>query len=66
MYDFLLVHHCTYSSILYHLRVFDVEYYRDLEIWLRGHSRSRKSACHGQTDRQNGYISIARQCADAR
>jgi len=23
---------------------FDVEYYRDLEIWLRGHSRSLKSA----------------------
>jgi len=23
-------------------RVIDVEYYRDLEIWLRGHSRSLK------------------------
>ena len=32
MYDFLLVRHCNYSSILYHLReLFDVEYYCDLE-----------------------------------
>ena len=30
------------SSILYHLRVFDVELYRDLEIWRRGYSRSLK------------------------
>jgi len=42
MYDFLLVCHCNYSSILYHLRVIDVEYYRGFEIWLRGHSRSLK------------------------
>ena len=40
MYEFLLVHHCNYSSILYQL--FDVEQYRDLEVWLRGHSRSLK------------------------
>jgi len=25
MYDFLLVRHCNYSSILYRLRVIDVE-----------------------------------------
>jgi len=36
MYDFLLVRHCNYSSILYHCELFDVE------IWLRGHSRSLK------------------------
>jgi len=40
IYDFLLVRHCNYSSILYHL--FDVKYYCDLEIWLRGHSRLLK------------------------
>ena len=36
MYDFLLVRHCNYSSILYHCELFDVE------IWLRGHSKSLK------------------------
>ena len=35
-YDFLLVRHCTICEL------FDVEYYRDLENWLRGHSRSLK------------------------
>ena len=40
MYDFLLVCHCNYSSILYRLRVIDVEYYRDLDMWVKGHSRS--------------------------
>ena len=40
MYDFLLVCHCNYSSILYRLRVIDVEYYRGLEMWVKGHSRS--------------------------
>jgi len=39
MYDFLLVLHCNYSFNLYHFRV---EYYRDLKIWLTGHSRSLK------------------------
>jgi len=38
MYNFLLVRHCNYNSILYHFRVI----WRDLEIWLRGHSRSVK------------------------
>jgi len=43
MYEFLLVPHCNYSSILYRLRVIsDVEYYRDLEMWVKGHSRSLK------------------------
>ena len=42
MYDFLLVRHCNYSSILYHFRVIWSWIYRDLEIWLRGHSRSLK------------------------
>ena len=42
MYDFLLVCHCNYSSILYRLRVIDVEYYRGLDMWVKGHSRSLK------------------------
>ena len=44
MYDFLLVCHATIalSSILYRLRVIDVDYYRDLEIGVKGHSRSLK------------------------
>jgi len=42
MYDFLLVRHCNYSSILYIFELFDVECYCDLEIWLGGHSRSLK------------------------
>ena len=42
MYNFLLVCHCNYSSILYRLRVIDVEYYRGFEIWVKGHSRSLK------------------------
>ena len=44
MYDFLLVCHATIAlaSILYRLRVIDVEYYRDLEIGVKGHSRSLK------------------------
>jgi len=37
-YDFLLACHCTYSSIFYHFWV-DVEWYHDLEIWIRGRSR---------------------------
>ena len=42
MYDFLLVRHCNYSSILYHLQVIWRWKFSDLEIWLRGHSRSLK------------------------
>jgi len=42
MHDFLLVCHCNYSSILYRLRVIDVEYYRGLDMWVQGHSRSLK------------------------
>jgi len=42
MYDFLLVRHCKCSSVLYHLRVFEVESYHDLEICLKGHSKSLK------------------------
>ena len=38
MYDFLLVHHCNYSSILYRLRV--IWRCRDLEIGVRICSRS--------------------------
>jgi len=43
MYDFLLVSHCNYSSILYHLRViwrWIISW--PIEIWFRGHSRSLK------------------------
>ena len=39
------VRHCKYNSILYCLRVcelFNVEYYRDIEMSVRGHSRSLK------------------------
>jgi len=42
LYDFLLVGHCKYSSILYRFELFDVEKYRVLEIWVRGHSWSFK------------------------
>ena len=41
---FLLIRHCNYSSILYHLRFIWRWKFRDLEIWLRGHSRSFKLA----------------------
>jgi len=37
MYNFLLVGHCKYSSVLYHFQVIC-----DLEIWVRGHSGSLK------------------------
>ena len=40
MYDFLLVRHCNYSCTVCEL--FDVEYYCDIEMWVRGHSRSLK------------------------
>ena len=33
----LLIHHTRLSIVV---KLFDVEYYCDLEIWLRGHSRS--------------------------
>ena len=36
MYDFLLVRHCNYSSILYHFELFD------LDVWLRRHTMSVK------------------------
>ena len=36
MYGFLLVRNCTIFEL------FDVEEYRDLEIWIRGHQRSLK------------------------
>ena len=45
MHDFLLDRHCNYSSSLYRLglcELFDVQYYRDLEMWVRGHSRLLK------------------------
>jgi len=42
LYDFLLsaIVNITLSCTVFEL--FDVEYYRDLEIWVRGHSRSFK------------------------
>jgi len=45
MYDFLLVRHCNYSCIALSCTVcelFDIEYYRDLEMWVKGHSMSLK------------------------
>ena len=41
MYEFLLVRHCKYSSILYRFWVIWL-WIRDLEIWARSHSRSFK------------------------
>ena len=38
----LSIRHCYNSSILYVCELFDVEYYRDLEMWVKGHSRSLK------------------------
>ena len=41
--NFLFVGHCKYSATLYHFfYIFDVEYNRDLEIGVRGHSMSLK------------------------
>jgi len=42
LYDFLLsaIVNIALSCTVFEL--FDVEYYRDLEIWVRGHSRSFK------------------------
>ena len=43
MYDFLLVRHCNYSCKSCTVcELFDVEYYRDLEMWVGGHSTSLK------------------------
>ena len=42
MYDFLLVRHCKYSSILYHFRVIWRWIISWPKIWLRGHSKSLK------------------------
>ena len=32
------------------VKLFDVEYYRDLEMWVRGHSRSLKMVPFGSLD----------------
>jgi len=32
----------TIGQIIHDFDLFDVEYYRDLEMWVRGHSRSLK------------------------
>ena len=37
-YDFLLVRHCTIALYGTIFELFDVKKYRDLEIWVRGHS----------------------------
>ena len=42
MYDFLLVPHCNIALSCIVCELFDVEYYRDLEMWVKGHSRSLK------------------------
>jgi len=39
------IHHCDFLLIIHDLlsdELLDVEYYRDLETWVRGHSRSVK------------------------
>jgi len=42
MYDFLLVAIVTIALSCTICELFDVEQYRDIEIWFRGHSRSLK------------------------
>jgi len=42
IYDFLLVGYCNYNFILYRFRVIWRWIIRDLEIWVRRHSRSMK------------------------
>jgi len=42
MYDFLSVCHCNYCSACIVFELFDIEYYHDLEIWVRDHLRSLK------------------------
>ena len=42
IYDFLLVRHLTIALFCTVCELFDVEYYRNFEIWLRGHARSLK------------------------
>ena len=37
-----MVGYCNYSSLLYHFRVIRHWIIRDLEIWVKGHSRSFK------------------------
>jgi len=45
-YDFLLVRRCNYSTILYRLRdLLDVEYYCDLEMWVKGTIQKLKLGC---------------------
>jgi len=38
----LRVTHRTWNHWIDHTQLFDSEYYRDLETWVRGHSRSLK------------------------
>jgi len=38
-YDFMLVCYCNYSCIVHHFRVIWRLKYRDIEIYVRGHSR---------------------------
>ena len=42
IYDFLLVRHLTIALFCTVCELFDVEYYRNFEILLRGHARSLK------------------------
>ena len=37
-----MLYKSTYLYLLLFVELFDVEYYHDLEIWVRGHSRSSK------------------------
>jgi len=42
-YDFLLVGHCISTALFCTVfELFDVEWYHDIEIWVRGHSTSLK------------------------
>jgi len=58
MYDFLLVAivNITLSCTVFEL--FDFEYYDDLEIWVRGHSRSSKLVPFESLDRVSYLPSI--------
>jgi len=61
-------HHCvdhTRITISRVLELFDIEYYRDLETWVRGHARSLKMALFNRpcmTFYRPAIVTIALSC----